>query len=787
MKALILIIKSNFKAKKWMNLLTGLSIMLAVLLFSAALAILQSIQEPFDKLFHKLNASHIVMLYDATVHNTEEIKKWYRHQPETERISEPSPYFLSNSPLLYKDNKMEIMVQITEFNNDHNTQDKLIVIDGKKKEAPGFGEIWIPQYLANNYQVKVGDSIGIPSPGGLHHVIVSATVGDPHYGSGMVNPTRAWVAPGELSFFVPVTQLSNTMLGIRLKNGVSETALLQRFTRKFNYTGVNLTYSLFKSAYMSIYQVIGNIMMIFSVMALLIALLMVRTAIKRSVYDDYKYIGVYKALGFTPENLIRLFIIQYVLLALVFVPLSFAGTYFITNTTVSSIIHKTGPVDTEGTALLPVFIITGSIVMLLVIITAWLASYSASKIKPVEAIRSGAPVKSFSGFLLPANMALSALPLPLIMGMRFVTSNLRRSIVQGLIILVAIFVVIFSVNVSSSFENLKYNKPAWGFENGDLQIIRKDAVVIALTHEQLMNILSTEKEVVSTVPFSYTNLSVLSTDGQPVQDINGKLYADSLYKAGLLNLYGRHPQGTDEISLCIGTARQFNKQPGDSIAVFIEGQRANFLITGVYQDVGNMGQGFRLHANAMNRLNPLFSPSLYSIRLKNNSDIPGYKKYLQKKLGETIAMDASIEDRVAQMGIISGMKAALFSLSLFFIIIILLTTGNDILISIKENQRQFGIFKSVGWTPKQTRFSIVWKVAILIIAALIIAVPLSIWLSPLIMGQATSGIGLIKFPFIADYLNMLIATLVVLGIIISCSWWLSKGTVSVNPRTLINS
>ena len=45
-----------------MTLLTGLSLALAALLFSSGLAILQSIQQPFDKLFHTLNASHIVML-----------------------------------------------------------------------------------------------------------------------------------------------------------------------------------------------------------------------------------------------------------------------------------------------------------------------------------------------------------------------------------------------------------------------------------------------------------------------------------------------------------------------------------------------------------------------------------------------------------------------------------------------------------------------------------------------------------------------------------------------------
>ena len=755
MKAIFLIVKSNFRSKKRMTLLTGLSIALASLLFSSGLAILQSIQEPFDKLFNKLNASHIVMLYDVNNHNTSELKDWFAHQPETERVSEGAPYFLCNGPLLHKGNKIELMVQLTEYNNDNSVQDKLMIIDGANKKSPEHGEIWLPQYLANNYHIQIGDTIGIPGPAGLYPVIVSATIADPHYGSGMVNPTRAWLAAGELPFFVPVAQLSNIMLGIRLKNPDSTSVLWERFTRRFNYTGVNLTYSLFKNAYMGIYQVMGNVILVFSIMALLIALFMVRTAITRAVYDDYKLTGVYKALGFTPKNIVSLYVIQYSLLSIVFIPAGLAGTWFIIRLLLDSISQKLGAFETAGLSHQRLYFISLVFIVVLVVITAFLESFKAAKIKPVEAIRMGAPVKRFSAFLLPKDIAISTLSLPVMMGLRFLSANPRRSFSQGIIVMLTIFIIIFSINISSSFENLKYNKPAWGFENGDIQLSRREAVVIGLNNEQLMEILSQEKAIEQVVPFSYASLSILSKEDLPMLEIYGKAYADSLSHAGLLNLQGRHPQSANEISLCIGTARQFNKQPGDSISVFIEGQKTNFLVTGIYQDVSNMGQGFRLHADAMKKLNPIYAPSIYSIKLKENSHVDDYKNYLLKRLGETITIDASIEDRIAQMGIISGMKTALFTLSFFFILIMLLTIGSDMLISIKENQKHFGILKSIGWTPKQIRMSMVWKILCITATALLVAIPMGIWLSPVLMGQVTGGIGLIKFPFIINYPEML--------------------------------
>jgi hypothetical protein len=92
----------------------------------------------------------------------------------------------------------------------------------------------------------------------LYSVIVSATVADPHYGSGMVNPTRAWLAEGDIPFFVPVVQLGGMMTGIRLKNPNQHHYSGRDSGGISSITGVNLTYSLFKNAYMSVYPRYGK-------------------------------------------------------------------------------------------------------------------------------------------------------------------------------------------------------------------------------------------------------------------------------------------------------------------------------------------------------------------------------------------------------------------------------------------------------------------------------------------------------------------------------------------------
>jgi ABC-type lipoprotein release transport system permease subunit len=207
----------------------------------------------------------------------------------------------------------------------------------------------------------------------------------------------------------------------------------------------------------------------------------------------------------------------------------------------------------------------------------------------------------------------------------------------------------------------------------------------------------------------------------------------------------------------------------------------------VYQDVSNMGQGFRLHIKTYSKINPLFQPAIYNIKLKKNVDVKQFENDLQKRLGETIAIDPNIEERIAQMGVIDGIKTALITLSIFFIAIMLLSIGSDIVVTIKENRKTFAVLTSIGWTPKQVRMSMVYKVTVIILLAVSAGTPLAMWLSPLVMSHLTAGVGLVNFPLVFDYIGMAIVFPLTVVWISMCAWWLSKPAAYSMPRVLMTS
>ena len=236
MRNKILILKGNYKNRKLQFLIIASSLMLGIILLSVSLGILKCIKEPFDIVFNKLNASHLLLYYNDQTGDYMKIRDWFSKQNEVETVAEPTPYVSFNGPFIHNGRKIEKMVHIAEYTGSHQVQDKLLVLQGSQNNQPGYGEIWIPQHLALNNGIHLGDSLGIRVESGLFNLKVTAFVVDPHFISGLMNPTRVWIAPGSLAMFNPAQILHTDFMGVRLKSAADVNTIWQRFNSENTFS-----------------------------------------------------------------------------------------------------------------------------------------------------------------------------------------------------------------------------------------------------------------------------------------------------------------------------------------------------------------------------------------------------------------------------------------------------------------------------------------------------------------------------------------------------------------------
>jgi putative ABC transport system permease protein len=374
----------------------------------------------------------------------------------------------------------------------------------------------------------------------------------------------------------------------------------------------------------------------------------------------------------------------------------------------------------------------------------------------------------------------SQLSTPIIIGLGFISGNIHRSLVSFLSIVFAVFIVEFSVNVTHSFSDLKNNRSAWGFDNGDVYVTLKHT----LKYKRFIESLSEMDEIQEVTPFSYQTISVIK-GGKAVQDIFGKSYSGDINKNGLLNIDGNHPLKDNEISLCSGTSTMYKKSIGDSITVRIEGEVKIMKITGIYQDVSNLGQGFRLNETAVKEVNPLYEPDNFIIKLKTGVNIESFKQQIATRYGSSINIELPIEEQQAFRSIMSNVKTSLFLVASFFIMVLITVIWSDLMINIRDYFKSFGVLKTLGFTPFQLRSTLIWRTLILVISGLISGIPLSILLSPFLMNNISAGIGLITFPFETSFGGTILIIPAILLVALTSSWLISAKATNINSRVLI--
>lgn len=784
MRSLWLINKARFQTNWRSYLQITVSLLLTTLCLALSLQLFTVLEKPFDATFEKLKASHLLLLFEDTNRLGEKLSDWFTEQEEIQHTGALQSCRVIAEPFLHRGNKLDVAIQITERIVDDATYDQLKILKGKASRHPEIGEIWLPYHFETMQGIQLGDTLGIPAQGDFYRVTVSAFVVDPHYLSNLFNPTRAWVAPGALSFFLPVQDMNQTTVGIRLKDPQLLDALWERFSQHFDYSGINLRYTIFRSAFSGFSTMMSIVLLVFGLLLLIISLLIIRTTIASNILANYQQIGVLKSLGFTKNHIVCSYLLQSFILLLMAVPPGLWLSRIIMDVILGTTLQKIGLADLLLETTYPL-LVSSSMVILLVMLISYITSREAGKVDPMVALRDLKKRRANSSRGTVINLEGRS-PLSLWLAIRFIQNALPGSVALTLGFLATFAMVLFAVNLFSSFDQLGQNKTAWGFDESDLIVNRQSAVILPLTHEALLEGLNNQPgaPIKTIIPYRYLTAHIVGTDYQK-QQLFGKVYTDSLSKAGLTNITGKHPVEKEEVALGLATAKDHGKAVGDSVTLEIEGFKKAFRISGIYQDISAFGQGFRLAQNAILLLNPLFEPTSYGLVLRDDVEINSFKNELLEQFGETITVEGSIESRTSIIGLLANLKMALFSLSLLFTIILLVLIGNDITIQTRQNEVVYAQLKSIGFHTRELRSIILIRVLILFALGLLLSLPIGFLAGHPLARALASGLGLQQFPFFISWSSILGVYGLLLLFVWATSWFSSRLIRKINPRKLV--
>ena len=178
----------------------------------------------------------------------------------------------------------------------------------------------LEQSFARELGIRSGDRVKIATPAGVNSLTVSGTavtLGRGPY-PGLVDAV-AWVLPETLTRLVPDPGDLTNGIAIRVANPDASTSYASKVNALFPNQQVygNDDWHEMKSAYNRWNQLASVFFGVFSVFAMLAVALIIANAIGGRVLAQYREIGLIKAIGFTPGQVMTVFLVQHLLLGLV--------------------------------------------------------------------------------------------------------------------------------------------------------------------------------------------------------------------------------------------------------------------------------------------------------------------------------------------------------------------------------------------------------------------------------------------------------------------------------------
>ncbi|GEM_PF-4851068 len=753
-----------------------------------ALAGKGSLEKPVHTLLRDLNAAEVTFTLDARAYDVEAVLNWWAEQAEVAALASPRAILAPPARPRSGDRELGSTILLTERSRDDTSIDSLRFQAGQETAAPKNSDIWIPSSLAAANELTIGDTLEVAVDGQVIMFTISAIVVDPQYSSGFLSPVRSWVAPGSLATFSRPGKLNEIQVSVALYEGASADALWDRFKAHLGggFSGTALTRSTVLASYAQSIGILTALIMLFGVLALIVAVFIITSTVASDVTANYRNFGILKAIGFTPGNMLGAYLLQYAILAAVTTGLGFALGFLSTNALTSLMLSSIGgslSPTVYGEAALPALPVLG----LLIPIVAALVARRASRINAATAIRFGAPPTESSSTPWPNIVVAKGVGLPAVLALKELLTARARDLFDGVALTLTGAVILFAINVYQSTLDLGDNLPFWGLDGSDVRLTRDLSPAFGIAYERLREQLNDHREVATSGGILNAKASLLTQD-QSSFDIDGHVIDGNLNHLGYLNLEGRNPQSSEEISIGYPLADRFGIALGETISLHLRGQRLEFRVVGIFQGTSNGGLFYRCTLSGAQRAVPFLEPSELILKLHDRSTRGDFIARLQQELGQAAQVETSeklVESQLAQVA--GGLGSVLSAIALSLLAIAGTSILNSTSMGIEESKRQLGVYKALGMTAGQIRGIKLCKALLLACLGAIAGALLYSTLATGLMNSMMHGAGMREFPLTTDHGRSLLMPALLAFIALLSAWIPSQRITRLPARELILS
>ncbi|HEV2028621.1 MAG TPA: ABC transporter permease [Candidatus Dormibacteraeota bacterium] len=712
--------------------------LLATTVSTMALTLLVRSTQPFDDAFARVNGPHLMFHLDAARVTPEQLQATSTLPGVT---AAGSPHEIALVPLQRGEEKA--VFEIVGRATPGGAVDRITLRDGRWPERPGEIVLSYRGDLPALNHVTVGTHVRAVSRTGLIPFTVVGTaldVGDSMY-ENSIGVARAWVQPGQVA---PLTDGDQVRLGYEMAYRFQRAATTDELAADRHVVEAALPpnsqlwrvtdWLSMRAGSVWLVTLLSSVILAFSVFALAAVAVVVASVVAGAVLSSYREIGIIKALGFTPREIVAIFIGQMVLPALAGAVVGIPAGALASAPILKDVASETG-LPNQGfiDPVADVTIFLGTVV--LVVMAALIPAIRAARTDSVRAISMGSAPAASRRSRLAGVLSWLGAPRPLSLGAGDAFARPARAILTLIALAIGIATLVFAFAFQKTLGELAGNRASYGYAQ-DVDVYRYPAFGDA----DLSALLAAQPETSSVVATRFLHVDVPgAADPAPLVGMRGD--APGL---GYSARTGRWFANPGEAVVAALTARDAHLRLGDRITVTLEGKSLTLQVVGVLDDFSLNGRGFRVGWETLSAVQPAVSPNDYLVRLRAGSDAKAFAKRITASRPESLNVTATDVNQINfYTDLINGMVGGLT-----IVLVLVASAGvfNATLLSTRERSHDIATLKAVGMTARQIALMVGGTALVLAVTASVVGVPLGMLLTGAIFSAMFEFVGVIVDP-----------------------------------------
>lgn len=716
------ILKKDLKRKKAMNIILSLFIILATTLLSGSVSSLLTVMNAVDYFGDVTNVSD----YFVISNNDSRIDTWADKSANVKDYESTDVIMLTYD--VYHDNKLVDLGTkslVTTLSKKYN-----LVVDRNNKQITSIkkGQIIINNATADKNNLSIGDKLKCNYRGNDMEFEVASICKDMVFGSTSMGSPRIIISQEDFEF---MSNMDPTNIFTFYSINTDDEKV---FAKDLNRNGFPIQTSLGLTMLRSVFvldMMVSAILSIVSVILIIIALLVLRFTITFTIQEDYKEIGIMKAIGLKAGSIRKIYIAKYVFIALISVIVGIALGIPFSDLMISSI--KNNMALQSATAHIASNILCGVGIFVLVFIFCWLCIGKLRKFTAMQAIRFGISGQRFKKKSRISLNKSKKVPTLLFLAFNDIMSETRRYIAMTIVFILGSLLIILPLNSANTLADESLIK-MFGIEKCGAFIddghltdysVQRDEEKLKSRIKELEGVYAEKGVDVELYIDCWFLPSIYKDNKDETKSLTG-IQTINYEQKDLLFEEGSVPKEANEVAVSSTVMKEMGLNVGDSIKVIFGGDEQDYIISGSLISMMNMGYTMRFSPKAELNFDDVVSVDNFQGNFKKGANI---KENL--KLMREATPDYKIRSCKNYAGTLVGsITESIGAIKMFVIILVLLINCLITVLMVKtflvKDVGGISLMKNLGFSNKSIRIWQMLRILIILIIAIIVSIPLSI-------------------------------------------------------------